>query len=146
MPFARPGSVADIADARMRRESPQGVIGLKASGYGRLDDGFDGHVAVVADHLDAGGCALSGAYAVLRVRIAAGAPTLRGPARLSSAACGTSEAREMGADLTVALSAAVDRWDGKARLAVARAGNPSAQLAALAGTERFAGTAAPTSG
>jgi hypothetical protein len=145
-PFALPGIVADIADARMRLETPQGVIGLKASGYGRLDDGFDGHVAVVADRLDAGGCALSGAYAVLRVRIAAGAPTLSGPARLSSATCDTSEAREMGADLTVALSAAFDRWDGKARLAVARAGNPTAQLAALAGTVSFAGSAARTSG
>jgi hypothetical protein len=145
-PFALPGIVADIADARMRLETPLGVIGLKATGFGRLDNGFDGHVAAVADRLAAGGCDLAGAHAVLRVQIAAGAPKLSGPARIASARCGTSEAREMGADLIVALSAVLDRWDGEARLAVARASNPAGRLAALGGTVSFAGSAVAISG
>jgi len=145
-PFALPAIVADITDARMRLETPQGVIGLKATGFGRLDNGFDGRVAAVADRLEAGGCALIDARAVLRVQVLAGAPKLTGPARLASARCGTSEAREMGADLTVALSATLDHWDGKARLAIARASAPAGELAGLGGTVSFAGSAATTSG
>jgi translocation and assembly module TamB len=145
-PFALPGIVADIADARMRLETPQGVIGLKATGFGRLDNGFDGHIAAVADRLDAGGCSLSGARALLRVQVTAGAPRLTGPTRVASARCGTSDVRGMGADITVALSATLDSWNGKARLAVARAGNPAGQLSALGGTIGFAGSASSLSG
>jgi translocation and assembly module TamB len=144
--FALPSIVADISDARMRLETPQGVIGLKASGFGRLDNGFDGHVAAVADRLEVGGCTLTGTHALLRVQVTAGAPKLTGPARLALTRCGTSEMREIGADLTVALSTALDHWDGKARLAVARANSPAGQIAALGGTISFAGSAAATSG
>lgn len=145
-PFALPSIVADITDARMRLETPQGVVGLKASGFGRLDNGFNGQVAAVADRLDAGGCALTGAHAVLRVQTLAGAPKLSGPARLASARCDAIDAREMGADLTVALSAALDRWDGKARIAVARVSNPVGQFGAIGGTIGFAGSAATIAG
>ncbi|MEO6215562.1 MAG: hypothetical protein ABIO86_06000, partial [Sphingomonas sp.] len=41
-PFTLPSFVADIEDARMRLVTPQGVIGLKLSGKGRLNDGFRG--------------------------------------------------------------------------------------------------------
>ena len=145
-PFALPAIVADIADARMRLETPQGVIGLKATGFGRLDNGFDGRIAAAADRLEAGGCALADARAFLRVQVLAGAPRLTGPARLAAARCGTSEAREMGADITVALSATLDHWDGKARLAIARASAPAGELAALGGTVSFVGSAATMSG
>jgi len=144
--FALPGIVADITDARMRLETPQGVIGLKATGFGRLNNGFDGHIAAVADRLDAGGCVLTDARALLRVQVAAGAPKLTGPARLASARCGNSDVREMGADLTVTVSAALDHWEGKARLAVAQAGNPVGRLAALGGTIGFAGSTTSISG
>src|SRR3569623_1380694 len=145
-PFALPSMVADIDDARMRLETPQGVVGLKASGFGRLDNGFNGQVAAVADRLDVGGCAVNDVHAVMHVWTLAGAPKLSGPAGLASARCGTSEAREVGADLSVALSATLDRWNGKARLAAARVNNPASQAAALGGTVSFAGSAASITG
>ena len=145
-PFALPSIVADIGDARMRLETPQGVVGLKASGFGRLDNGFNGQVAAVADRLDVGGCAVNDVHAVMHVWTLAGAPKLSGPAGLASARCGTSEAREVGADLSVALSATLDRWNGKARLAAARVNNPASQAAALGGTVSFAGSAASITG
>lgn len=145
-PVALPGIVADIQDARVRLETPRGVIGLKASGFGRLDNGFDGRIAAVAENLDAGGCRFVDARALLRVQVAAGAPKLTGPARLASARCGTNEVREVGADLNVALSTGFDHWNGHARLAVAHAGNPTGQVTALGGTIGFAGSAANISG
>ena len=145
-PFALPAIVADVTDARMRLETPQGVIGLKIAGFGRLDNGFDGRIAAVADRLDAGGCAFGDVRALLRVRVTAGAPRLTGPARLASALCGTSDVRDMGADLSVALSETLDHWDGKARLAVARAATPTGEIAALGGTIGFAGSATSISG
>jgi hypothetical protein len=145
-PFALPGIVADIDDLRVRLETPQGIIGLKVAGFGRLDDGFRGQVAAVADRFDIGGCALTRASGALRVRISAGAPKLTGPVRLGAARCGTAALGGLGADLTLSLSAAFDRWDGKATVAIAELSHPAGDLAALNGTVSVAGSLAAMSG
>ncbi|MDH7973075.1 YdbH domain-containing protein [Sphingomonas sp. AR_OL41] len=145
-PFALPAIVADIADARVRLETPQGVIGLKIAGFGRLDNGFRGQVAAVADTLGAGGCTLTRAGGVMRVQVLAGAPKLTGPVRLGTATCGTTALRDMGADLSVSLSPALDHWDGKARVMLAELTHPAGALAALDGTITGAGSMAAMSG
>jgi translocation and assembly module TamB len=145
-PFTLPGIVADIADLRIRLETPQGVVGLKVAGFGRLDNGFRGRVAVVADTLDIGDCVLKRADGALRVQIIAGAPKLSGPVRLGAATCGTTALRGMGADLSLSLSPALDHWDGKARIALAEVTHPAGALSALGGTVSVAGSVAAMSG
>ena len=48
-PFALPAIDLAIADGRMRLATTAGVVGLKLAGSGRVDDGFSGTVAAVAD-------------------------------------------------------------------------------------------------
>ncbi len=144
--FALPGIVADIADARVRLETPQGVIGVKIAGFGRLDNGFRGRVAVVADHLDLGGCKVAGTRAALLVQVLSGRPRLSGPARVAAVDCAGSKGRGFGADLSVTASAAFDHWDGSARLSLAQARLADGQIAALHGTVSAGGTASKLSG
>ena len=59
-PFALPSLRAEIEDARLRIETPGGVVGAKLSGKGRLDNGFSGRLALASDRLTQAGCAFSG--------------------------------------------------------------------------------------
>ncbi|WP_261300161.1 YdbH domain-containing protein [Sphingomonas alpina] len=145
-PFALPAIGLDVADGRMRLETPHGVIGLKLSGRGRLDDGFAGTLAAVSDRLDAGSCIAEKPAAALKIRITKARPSLTGPVRAVAVTCGDTRVAGLGGDLGLALSETLDRWTGKARLAVATVRHPQAQLAAISGTIGFAGTAAETKG
>lgn len=145
-PFSLPALNVDVADARMRLETPQGLVGLKLNGRGRLDDGFAGSLAVVSDRLAVGGCVGENVAAAMAVRVTKAAPSLTGPVRASSAMCGTTRVAGVGADLTVALGAALDRWTGEVRLATQAASHPLARTVSLAGRMSFDGNAAATAG
>ncbi|WP_235512442.1 intermembrane phospholipid transport protein YdbH family protein [Sphingomonas sp. Leaf17] len=145
-PFALPSIDLDLADGRMRLETPAGLVGLRLAGAGRLDDGFRGTLAVVSDRLKAGSCIVEKVAAPLRVSIRKAAPTVTGPIRLGMVACGPVTVRQVSADLDLALGAALDRWQGQARLTTAGITHPAARLAGTAGTVRFAGSAAATRG
>ncbi|MFN3435525.1 MAG: hypothetical protein ACK4ZY_14135, partial [Sphingomonas sp.] len=64
-PFALPRLDVQVADGRMRLETPAGVVGMRIAGRGRLDEGFAGTVALVADRLVQGDCAVRGVGAAL---------------------------------------------------------------------------------
>ena len=145
-PFALPALDVSVADARMRLETPQGVIGLKLAGSGKLDDGFRGTLAAISERLDVGGCVIDRLAATVKLRIDAAKPTITGPVRVSRLACGTMQVDRLVADLDVGLSAALDRWQGKATLRTGAARMPGATLAGFGGTIDFAGTAAATAG
>lgn len=145
-PFALPALYADVADVRMRLETPQGVVGLKLNGRGRLDDGFAGSLAAVSDRLAVGGCVGERVAAAMAVRASKAAPSLTGPVRLGSVACGTTRVAGVEADLTVALGAALDRWKGEARLVTQAAAHPLVRTVSLAGRVSFDGNAAATAG
>jgi hypothetical protein len=145
-PFALPRLFLDVADARMRLETPAGVIGLRLAGRGRLDDGFDGRLAAVSNRIEAGGCAAERVTAAVRVRVADAAPAITGPVRAGRAACAKGSARRVGADLDVAFTPGLDGWRGAARLATDAVEGPGARAATLAGTMTFAGGARGTSG
>ncbi|HWU73891.1 MAG TPA: hypothetical protein VN137_10405, partial [Sphingomonas sp.] len=49
--FRLPAIGLDLQDGRMRLEAPQGVVGIKASGSGRLDGGFRGQVAAISERI-----------------------------------------------------------------------------------------------
>ncbi|WP_236698790.1 YdbH domain-containing protein [Sphingomonas sp. Leaf198] len=145
-PFALPALDVSVADGRMRLETPQGIVGLKLAGSGKLDDGFRGSLAAISERLDVGGCVINRLAATMKLRIDAAKPTITGPVRVSRFACGTTQAERIVADLDVGLSAALDRWQGKATLKTGAARTPGATLAGAGGTIDFTGTAAATGG
>ncbi|MEG3161424.1 YdbH domain-containing protein [Sphingomonas sp. LB2R24] len=145
-PFSLPALDVSVADGRMRLETPQGVVGLKLAGSGKLDDGFRGTLAAISERLDVGGCVIDRLAATVKLRIDAAKPTITGPVRVSRLACGTTQAARIVADLDVGLSAALDRWQGKATLKTGAARTPGATLAGVRGTIDFTGTAAATGG
>ncbi|HXH16792.1 MAG TPA: YdbH domain-containing protein [Sphingomonas sp.] len=145
-PFALPALDITVDDARMRLETPQGVIGLKLAGSGKLDDGFRGSLAAISDRLTVGGCVIDRMAATVKLRIDAAKPTVTGPVRVSRLACGTTRVDHGVADLDLALSAALDRWQGRATVKTGAARTPGATLEGLGGTIAFTGNAASTSG
>ncbi|WP_247599456.1 YdbH domain-containing protein [Sphingomonas sp. PAMC26645] len=145
-PFALPALDVSVADGRMRLETPQGIVGLKVAGSGKLDDGFRGSLAAISERLDVGGCVIDRLAATVKLRIDAAKPTITGPVRVSRLACGTTQVERIVADLDVGLSAALDRWRGKATLGTGAARTPGATLAGVGGTIDFTGTAAATGG
>ena len=145
-PFALPALDVAVEDARMRLETPQGIVGLRLSGSGRLDDGFEGDLAVVSDRLQASGCTVRRMSAAVRIAIADAAPRLIGPVRAGAIDCGGVAVARLGSDVDVTLSPALDHWHGNARLASGAAQAPGARARSLSGTIDFAGDARATKG
>ncbi|GAA0727854.1 YdbH domain-containing protein [Sphingomonas japonica] len=145
-PFALPALEAAIDDARMRLETPLGVAGLKLSGRGRLDDGFRGTLAAIAPRLAGGGCAGERVAAVLAIRIVDAAPRVQGPIEAGRAICDGYDVSNAQARVSLDLSAALDRWNGRAGVRAARVRAPLGGGRALGGSVTFAGTAARTAG
>lgn len=145
-PFALPALDLQVADGRMRLETPAGVVGVRLSGSGRLDDGFSGAVALAADRLAQGGCSLQGLGAAFHVDVERGAPNIRGPVRIAQATCEGAKVQQARADLNLTLAPALDGWHGKARLATGAVAGSGARAGTLAGTIAFGGTAQATAG
>ncbi len=145
-PFALPALDATVDDARIRLETPYGLVGLKLAGTGRLDDGFRGSLAAVSERVTVSGCTGDRLAATMRVRIDAARPILRGPVRLARLACGTSQAAAVAANLDLTLGAALDRWQGRAVLATGPGQTPGATIGGAHGVVEFAGNAAATAG
>lgn len=145
-PFALPSINLAVEDARMRLSTPAGVLGLKLSGRGRLDDGFRGTLAAVTDSLALGGCTLRRPTALLDIAVRDAAPTIAGPVRMQAIDCEGITVASPKATVDVALGAALDRWRGKAALRTGRIAAPGVRLANLGGQISFSGTAARTEG
>ena len=145
-PFALPRLYVDVADARMRLETPAGLVGLRLAGRGRLDDGFDGRLAAASGRLTVGGCSASGLTAAVRLRVDDAAPAITGPVRAAEVACAAGGARDVRTDVDVAFTPALDRWRGSARLVTGMANGAGAGVKALAGTVTFASGGRATSG
>ena len=145
-PFALPRLFVDVEDARVRLETPAGVVGVRLSGRGRLDDGFDGRLAAVGARLGVGGCVAERLVAAVRVRVADRAPSIAGPVRAASFRCEQGGAERVAATVDAAFGPALDRWRGSARLTTGALAGSGARAVGLAGTVGFDGTAAATRG
>ena len=86
-PFALPALALDVEDARVRLETPVGLIGAKLSGSGRLDGGFAGRLAVTSARLG-GECAATMPRAVVQVTTRRNAVRVEGSGETAGAACG----------------------------------------------------------
>lgn len=145
-PFTLPKLDARLQDVRIRLEAPQGVVGLKLSGNGRLDDGFVGRLAAVAPRLDTGGCILARSATALSLRVSAARPSVEGPVRVGEARCGGVHVRSVAADVAATLGVALDRWTGRAQFAAARITGDGVVAQQLLGSASFDGTARSTVG
>ena len=145
-PFALPAITLDVRDARVRLETAVGIVGLRISGHGKLDDGFRGSLAMAGRRLRIGDCTIAAPQAVLTLRVEKAAPALAGPVRAGAARCGGTTLTRPGATIELALRPALDRWSGAAMLRIAEVASGGAQVSSLAGRIGFAGSAARTEG
>ena len=145
-PFALPAIDANLQDVRLRVETPQGVIGARLSGRGRLDDGFAGRLALVSRELAVADCRLIRPRGAFALRVSDARPTIEGPMRVAQGRCGDASLTAFTADLRVTLSAALDRWNGRVRAAAASAEMPRARVGQMLGRLTFAGSSAATAG
>ncbi len=145
-PFALPEMTVELADARMRLETPAGRIGLALDGHGNLADGFAGRLAAIAPRLVAGGCAAADLTAWVNIAIHDRKPALDGPVRVREASCGG--ARVAGAQLAIdaTLNEALDRWNGGAAIAVAGVAQAGNRIGRIAGRIGFDGDTLGTRG
>ena len=144
--FRLPAVALNLGDARMRLETSQGAIGIKATGRGRLDGGFRGKVAAVSERIASGDCVVEAARAALAIDIRQDTIRLSGPVRALAAGCAGNNASGVRADIDAAIAPAFDRWHGAARLVANSARAPSLAMAGLSADLRFAGTARSVQG
>ena len=145
-PARLPALTLDLADARLRLETPAGVVGVGLSGRGRLDDGFVGRAVLVGTTLASGGCTLAGVHATVRVRTWRGAVALTGPVAGDRLACGATRLAGPHLALDALIDPAASTWRGKAQLTAGALVDPHAHAASLAGAVTLAGRPGATAG
>lgn len=145
-PITLPAINLDIADGRMRLTTPQGIVGIKLAGRGRLNDGWTGQTALISEKLAAAGCMADRVAASWAVRITEGQPHITGPLRAAGIACGDTRASSAQAQLDARLDARFDRWQGSANLALAALRYPTGRVEDIAGTIDFNGSTRQTTG
>lgn len=129
-PFSLPQLDLRLRDARLRIESPFGVVGIKADGSGNLRDGFKGHVAAVSQQLRHAGCTLDQASLYGNIAVTRQRPAFEGPLRFDALGCEAGDLAIAGSAIAVRGEAngALDRVSGSLVPAVGaiRAGGASA--------------------
>jgi hypothetical protein len=141
-----PALSVSLGDVRMRLETGFGTIGAGLSGRGRLDDGFVGRLAVVGAGLEAGGCTLHGAQAVLRVRTQRGQVGLAGPIGADRLACGATRLEQPRIVVDAGVDPVALRWRGRMQLAGGGLRHPAARADAVAGQATFDGDSGAVAG
>ncbi|MEA3050183.1 MAG: translocation and assembly module TamB, partial [Sphingomonadales bacterium] len=146
-PFRLPDLNVDVSDTAVRIDTPGGRIGAALEGKGNLASGFEGRTAVSAPRLRLGGCALAAGKALWNVATETLQPSLAGPARFDSLACGGNLViRRAEARLGVTLSASLAAWRGEARVAFADAQAGLHRIDSVGGNLTFAGGLRDTRG
>lgn len=144
--FKLPAIALNLGDGRLRLDTPQGAVGIKATGRGRLDGGFRGSVAAVSERIASGDCAAETTQMVLAVDIRRDEVRLDGPVRARSVTCAGNGATGLRATVSAAVAPTFDRWHGAARAVADGARAASLAIAGLSGDLQFAGTAQSVQG
>ena len=145
-PFALPDLDVDLSDARMRLDTPYGVVGAKLDGKGNLPDGFAGKLAAIAPSLGTKNCTVSRMTAYVDVTIKDRAPTIAGPVRADAARCSGTVLAAPALALEAVLTPALDQWRGTARVEARGLQASGATLAQVSGRIGFNGSASDMQG
>lgn len=145
-PFALPELYLGLEDARMRLETPAGVVGLALTGSGDLTGGFIGRMAAIAQRLEAGGCGIERPTAVLHIATAGRQPAVDGPVRAERVSCSAGSIERPRSAIDVSLSPALDHWRGGAIIATDRIASGGYGAGSLKGRVSFSGTAEANDG
>ncbi|WP_293880889.1 YdbH domain-containing protein [Sphingomonas sp.] len=145
-PFTLPDLAVDLSDARIALATRYGDIGARLDGKGNLAKGFTGKLAAIAPTLAIGGCRAERATLYVDLTIANRRPTVAGPLRASGVTCGTSRFASPALELKVALSEALDHWQGTSAVAFGSLSSGAGTMAGLTGWLAFAGDARETKG
>lgn len=148
-PFAFPDFAVDIDDTRIRLDTAAGVIGLALRGQGKLSDGFRGRLAASIPRFAPGaGCVGTGVRASVALAIDRRSPHVAGPVSARSVDCAASDVRVTRPQVVVdaRLPEALNRWQGSARVGLARLEVARGAADGVGGGVRFAGDADVTLG
>ncbi|MEP5938750.1 MAG: YdbH domain-containing protein [Erythrobacter sp.] len=107
-PAALPDLELTLRDGRARIDSEYGAIGVKAEGFGALDDGFAGTIAAVGPQFSFGDCSTGQISVFGNVTTATGEPSFDGPVRLRDVRCDNSGLNLRQADVSLTLTAESD--------------------------------------
>jgi hypothetical protein len=120
-PFRLPDIVLDIADSRIRLDTPYGRMGFAVLGRGNLTGGFNGRLALSGPRLDVGACTLESVHSNVAIAVVARRPHVAGPVTARAFNCPASRMAMVSPrlDLDSNFSEAFENFDGKGRLAVA---------------------------
>ena len=120
-PFRLPDVVVDLADARVRLDTPYGRLGFAVVGRGNLTGGFKGRLATASPGLDVGACRIDNLHSNVAIAVVARRPQVLGPVSASTFNCPASRIAMVTPRLEVdsSFSEAFEDFDGKGRLAVA---------------------------
>lgn len=141
-----PALSLDLADVRVRLETPAGVIGARIGGRGRLDRSFAGRLALVAGGLAGSGCRTGEAHALVRLTTGADGVRLAGPWATRRPGCGASAAAQAAGTIDATLAADLSHWGGSGAVTAASLVDPRGRARSVAGELRFAGDAGATTG
>ena len=144
--FALPDVDLDLADARVRIDSPWGALASRIDGRGNLTSAFNGRVAAIAPTIAANGCTAARVTAYLDVAVREGAPAMRGPVRADGAVCRGGVLVKPKMQLNAALGAGLDQWRGSAVVEAEGLRSGATLLAGLAGKVDFDGNRSDTRG
>jgi translocation and assembly module TamB len=106
-PFAFPAVLLDIDDALARIDTPWGRVGIEGVGRGDLSRNFAGTIAMSAPALTGGGCIAGGTSGQVALRIANGAPSVRGPVGIRTMRCASAGLALN--DLSIGIGAGADK-------------------------------------
>lgn len=139
-PFSLPAIDLDVADGRLRLETPYGLVALKLAGRGLLADGFRGTLAAATDRLELGACRTGRGTASLMLHMQDSRPSLKGPVRAQAIDCGDVSATAATLDVDAVLTPALTGWQGGGGISVASVDHPRGRIERLAGRITGGGT------
>lgn len=143
-PFTLPDIDVTLKDARVRMETPYGLVGMAIEGSGNLADGFNGQMAAVARTLRRGSCVAERPTAFVHIATIGRRSAFDGPVRMVSLRCDGFSIAKPQAAIDVALGEALDSWNGGARFVSGAVTADAGGVSGARGRLSFKGGAAAT--
>ena len=145
-PFELPDIALDVDDARLRLETPYGVIGAALDGTGLLRQGFEGNLAVRAPMLIADDCRATELQFDGRYLLDFQQPNIIGPILAEQINCSKAgfAANRPALNVDMRLSERFDNWLGDVRYSAAQIEAKDLNFGSPRGTLKFDGNKART--